>query len=106
MIISGGVNIYPAEIEAALIECPGVRDCAVFGVPDDEYGERVAAAIEREPGSDCDEAAVGAFLAGRIAGYKHPRLVVFHASLPREDTGKIFKRKLREPYWEAAGRRI
>ena len=106
MIISGGVNIYPAEIEAALIECPGVRDCAVFGVPDDEYGERVAAAIEREPGSDCDEAAVGAFLAGRIAGYKHPRLVVFHASLPREDTGKIFKRKLREPYGKPAGRRI
>ena len=59
MIISGGVNIYPAEIEAALIDCPGVSDCAVFGVPDEEYGERVAAAIEREPGSDTDEAAVG-----------------------------------------------
>ena len=78
----------------------------MFGVPDEEYGERVAAAIEREPGGDCDEAAVAAFLTGRIAGYKHPRLVVFHEALPREDTGKIFKRKLREPYWEAAGRRI
>ncbi len=106
MIISGGVNIYPAEVEAALIDCPGVRDCAVFGVPDEEYGERVAAAIEREPGSACDEVVVGAFLTGRIAGYKHPRLVVFHDSLPREDTGKIFKRKLREPYWQGAGRRI
>ncbi len=106
MIISGGVNIYPAEIEAALIECPGVRDCAVFGVPDDEYGERVAAAIEREAGAACDEAAVRAFLTGRIAGYKHPKLVVFHEALPREDTGKIFKRKLREPYWEGSGRRI
>ncbi len=106
MIISGGVNIYPAEIEAALIECPGVRDCAVFGVPDEEYGERVAAAIEPEPGGGCSEEAVRRFLTGRIAGYKHPRLVVFHDSLPREDTGKIFKRKLREPYWQGAGRRI
>lgn len=104
MVISGGVNIYPAEIEHVLIEMPGVRDCAVFGIPDDEFGEALAAAVQAEPG--VTEAAVKAHLAARVARYKVPRIVTFHDALPREDSGKIFKRRLREPYWAKAGRHI
>ncbi|MEO8559420.1 MAG: acyl-CoA synthetase [Rhodospirillales bacterium] len=106
MIISGGVNIYPAEIEAVLHTMPGVQDCAVFGIPDDEYGEAVAAVVEQRPGAALDVAQVRDYLRQRIAGYKVPRLVEFKRDLPREDSGKIFKRKLRDPYWESAGRRI
>jgi long-chain acyl-CoA synthetase len=106
MVISGGVNIYPAEIEAALHGMPGVHDCAVFGVPSEEFGEALAAAIQPEPGAKLDAASVQAWLAGRISGYKVPRLVELHDALPREDSGKIFKRKLRAPHWEKAGRRI
>ncbi|HKI64278.1 MAG TPA: AMP-binding protein [Burkholderiales bacterium] len=106
MVISGGVNIYPAEIEAVLHGMPGVHDCAVFGVPSEEFGESLAAAIQPEPGAKLDAASVQAWLAARISGYKVPRLVEFHDALPREDSGKIFKRKLRAPHWEKAGRRI
>ncbi|MFM9927668.1 acyl-CoA synthetase [Variovorax sp. H27-G14] len=106
MVISAGVNIYPAEIEAVLVQHPGVRDCAVFGIPDDEMGESLAAAIEPMPGADIDAAQVQAFLSARIARYKVPRRIDFHAALPREDSGKIFKRRLRDPFWQAAGRSI
>ena len=106
MVISGGVNIYPAEIEAVLIGMPGVRDCAVFGIPDQEFGEALAAAVEPEPGARLTAQAVIAWLAEHQAGYKRPRIVTFHEALPREDSGKIFKRRLREPYWRDAGRRI
>jgi long-chain acyl-CoA synthetase len=106
MIISGGVNIYPSEIELVLIEMPGVRDCAVFGIPDEEYGEQICAHVEPQPGTAIDAAAVRAFLGQRIARYKVPKVVELAAALPREDSGKIFKRKLRAPYWEKAGRRI
>jgi len=106
MIISGGVNIYPAEIEAALHRMPGVADCAVFGVPDDEYGEAVMAVVQPQPGADLTAQDVRAWLRGEIAGYKAPKQVEFLADLPREDSGKIFKRKLREPYWAGAGRQI
>ena len=106
MIISGGVNIYPAEIEAELHKMPGVADCGVFGIPDDEYGEAVCAAVQPSPGADLTETDVKAYLRSQIAGYKVPKQVAFHAELPREDSGKIFKRKLREPYWEGLDRRI
>ncbi|MGB3809341.1 MAG: acyl-CoA synthetase [Parvibaculum sp.] len=106
MIISGGVNIYPAEIEAELHKMPGVGDCAVFGIPDEEFGEQVCAIVQRLPGADITESAVRSFLREKIAGYKVPKHVEFRTDLPREDSGKIFKRKLREPFWEAAGRRI
>jgi long-chain acyl-CoA synthetase len=106
MIISGGVNIYPAEIESELLRMPGVSDCAVFGIPDEEYGEAVCAVIQPEPGALLDEAGVRAFARERMAGYKVPRRVEFHPELPREDSGKIFKRKLREPFWEGMERRI
>ena len=106
MVISGGVNIYPAEIEAVLATMPGVADCAVFGIPDAEFGEGLAAAIQRGEGVDLKASQVEQFLRGRISSYKIPKIVTFHAALPREDSGKIFKRKLREPYWKDAGRRI
>ena len=106
MVISGGVNIYPAEIEAALHAMPEVADCAVFGIPHEEFGEALAAAVQLREGFQADADAVRAFLRARIAGYKVPRVVEFHARLPREDTGKIFKRKLREPYWQGVARRI
>jgi len=106
MVISGGVNIYPAEIEAALHAVPGVHDCAVFGIPDDEFGEALMAVVEPQAGVTLDVAAIRAQLKTSLAGYKVPKHVEIHASLPREDSGKIFKRRLRDPYWERAGRRI
>jgi len=106
MVISGGVNIYPAEIEAVLITMPGVADCAVFGVPDEEFGEGLVAAVQAQPGEALAAEQVQAFLRERIAGYKVPRQVVFHAELPREDSGKIFKRRLRDPYWAHLKRRV
>jgi len=106
LVISGGVNIYPAEIEVVLQAMPGVADCAVFGVPDDEFGEALAAAVQPAPGAQLSEQAVRDWVHERLAGYKVPRLVNFHAQLPREDSGKLFKRKLREPYWAGRSRRV
>jgi long-chain acyl-CoA synthetase len=100
MVISGGVNIYPAEIENALIGMDGVRDCAVFGIPDEEFGERLCAYIEVETGAELSAADVQAYLRGRLANFKVPKDICFVDALPREATGKIFKRKLRDPYWE------
>ena len=102
MIISGGVNIYPAEIEAALVAHPDVADVAVFGVPDDDWGEQVKAAVEPMPGVAANsdlEAALRAFCAERLARYKIPRTFDFVDSLPRDPNGKLFKRQLRDPYW-------
>jgi long-chain acyl-CoA synthetase len=106
MVISGGVNIYPAEIEAALHAVPGVHDCAVFGIPDDEFGEALMAVVEPQAGVTLDVAVIRAQLKTSLAGYKVPKHIEIHANLPREDSGKIFKRRLRDPYWERAGRRI
>ena len=106
MVIAGGVNIYPAEIEAALIAMPGVADCAVFGIPDAEFGEALAAAVQPAAGAGLDATRVRAFLRERLADFKVPRVVTFHDELPREDSGKIFKRRLREPYWADNTRRI
>ena len=106
MVISGGVNIYPAEIEAALLALPGVRDCAVFGIPHEEFGETLCAHVEPEPGAVLNEAAIRWFLRERLADFKVPRVIRLETDLPREDSGKIMKRKLRDAYWEATGRRI
>jgi long-chain acyl-CoA synthetase len=101
MVISGGVNIYPAEIENTLIGMDGVRDCAVFGIPDDEFGERLCACIESEPGAELSPTDVQAYLRQRLANFKVPKDIEFLETLPREASGKIFKRKLRDPYWAA-----
>jgi long-chain acyl-CoA synthetase len=101
MVISGGVNIYPAEIEAALATLLGVADCAVFGVPDEEFGESLVAAVQVAKGANLSPEVIQAFLRERLAGYKVPRTIVFRSDLPREDSGKIFKRKLRESYLQS-----
>src|SRR4051794_14342104 len=106
MVISGGVNIYPAEIEAVLITMPEIADCAVFGIPDAEFGEALAAHVQPHNGAAIERDAVRDFLKERIADYKVPRVVEFSDALPREESGKIFKRRLRDPYWEGVGRRI
>jgi long-chain acyl-CoA synthetase len=106
MVISGGVNIYPAEIEAALHAVTGVHDCAVFGIPDAVFGEALMAVVEPQPGVMLDTEAIRAQLKASLADYKVPKHVEILANLPREDSGKIFKRRLRDPYWERAGRKI
>ena len=83
MVISGGVNIYPAEIENALIGMDGVRDCAVFGIPDDEFGERLFACIEPEANAALTPRAVQEFLRGRLANFKVPKDIQFLDALPR-----------------------
>jgi acyl-CoA synthetase (AMP-forming)/AMP-acid ligase II len=106
MIISGGVNIYPAEVEAALHAHPAVMDAAVIGVPDDEWGESVKAVVQRRPGPHVTADELIAFCGERLAGYKKPRSVDFVDELPRDAAGKLLKRRIREPYWAQAGRRI
>jgi long-chain acyl-CoA synthetase len=109
MIISGGVNIYPAEIEARLLDHPAVVDAAVFGVPDDEFGEQVKAAVvltdDLEP-TDALIEQLTEFCREQLAGYKVPRSFVFPAEFPRTATGKLLKRLLRDPYWEGEQRSI
>jgi long-chain acyl-CoA synthetase len=106
MVISGGANIYPAEIEACLLELEGVRDVAVFGIPDDHFGEAIAAHVDADPSAGLTDAAIRAYVGERLAGFKVPKVVVFDDDLPREETGKIFKRRIRERYWQDAGRNI
>jgi acyl-CoA synthetase (AMP-forming)/AMP-acid ligase II len=102
MIISGGMNIYPAEIEAALEENPDIYDVAVFGIPSGDWGEAVHATVVPAPGSSLTAAEVTAFAREHLASYKVPRSVAFASELPRTGSGKILKRELRAPYW--AGR--
>ncbi len=106
MVIIGGANVYPAEIESVLTAMPGVKDCAVFGIPDAEYGESLLALVEPQLDVALDSAEVLAYLRERLSGFKVPRRVEIRSGLPREDSGKILKRLLRAPYWEAAGRQI
>jgi long-chain acyl-CoA synthetase len=109
VIISGGVNIYPAETEAALFGHEAVGDAAVIGVPDDEWGERVLAVIEPREGFDPgDQLAeeITEYLKGRLAGYKLPRDIEFVESLPRDPNGKLSRSRLREKYWAGRDRAI
>jgi len=106
MIISGGVNIYPAEIEDALYRHPKIEDAAVFGVPDDEWGERVHAAVSVCPGETLGVDEVLSFCRQHLADYKVPREVSFHAALPRDTAGKLVKRVLREPFWAGRSSRV
>jgi long-chain acyl-CoA synthetase len=106
MVISGGVNIYPAEIEAVLCGHPAVIDAAVFGIPDSEFGERLMGVVQLHPGEQANAQDLREFALARLASYKVPREIKFAAELPRDASGKIYKRRLRDPYWEAVGRRI
>jgi fatty-acyl-CoA synthase/long-chain acyl-CoA synthetase len=106
MIISGGMNIYPAEIEAALEAHPDIFDVAVFGIPSEEWGESVHAIVVLRPGAELDDAGVMTFAREHLAGYKVPRSVSFLDELPRTGSGKILKRVLREPFWEGRDSRV
>ena len=99
MIISGGMNIYPAEIEAALEAHPDIYEAAVFGIPNEEWGESVHAIIVRRPGADLDDDAVVAHARAHLAGYKVPRSIGWMDELPKTGSGKILKRELRQPFW-------
>ena len=109
MIISGGVNIYPAEIESVLVTHPEVRDAAVFGIPHDDWGEEIKAVIEPEagvePGPELTESILS-FCEGRLARFKLPRSVDYVHELPRDPNGKLYKRRLRDPYGQARDRAI
>ena len=98
MIISGGENVYPAEVENALREHPAVADCGVIGVPDARWGEVGRAVVVLRPGAQASEAELLAFLDGRIARYKIPKSVRYAGELPRTGTGKILKKRLRETH--------
>ncbi len=103
MIISGGANIYPAEIEAELIQHPKVADVAVFGIPHEDWGEEVKAVVEPVDGVEGNDALteeILAWSADRLARYKTPKSIDYVAELPRDPNGKLYKRKLRDPYWE------
>jgi acyl-CoA synthetase (AMP-forming)/AMP-acid ligase II len=106
MIISGGENIYPAEVESALFGHPALADVAVIGVPDARWGESVKAIVVRKPGAEVTEPDLIAYARERIAGYKVPRSVDFVDALPRNPSGKILKRELRKPYWEGQQRQV
>ena len=107
MVISGGVNIYPAEIEHALLRLPGVLDCAVFGVPDAEFGERLHAVVQPAPDAPPPQPeTLASGLRALIAGYKVPRSFEIAAALPRDPNGKIAKRRLRDAHWAGQERRI
>jgi long-chain acyl-CoA synthetase len=103
MIIAGGVNIYPAEVEAQLVTHPSVLDAAVFGIPNADFGEEVKAVVQLTAGTPADATVAAellAFLGERVAKYKLPRSIDFVTELPRDPNGKLYKRKLRDPYWQ------
>lgn len=106
MIVSGGENVYPAEVESAIMGCPGVADLAVIGVPDDRWGEAVKAIVVRAEGKDPSAEDIIAWARERIAGYKAPKSVDFIDALPRNPSGKILRKDLRAPYWEGRDRAI
>ena len=109
MIISGGANIYPAEIESSFLSCPLVGDVAVFGIPNDDWGEEVKAVIEPAESQVAGpelEAALREFAEANLASYKRPKSYDFTAEMPRDPSGKLYKRKLRDPYWEGVKRSI
>ena len=106
MIISGGENIYPAEIESALMAHPAVADAAIIGIPDERWGETVKAIVVRAAGTEPTEHELIEWCRGRLATYKCPTTVDWADTLPRNPSGKILKRELREPYWAGHERRV
>ena len=106
MIVSGGENVYPAEVENALMGHPGIADVAVIGVPDEKWGESVKACVIRRPGSSATEREIIDWMRERLAHYKCPKSVDFVDTLPRNPSGKLLKRILRAPFWEGKDRAV
>ena len=106
MICSGGVNIYPMDIEEVLHSHPKVHESAVIGVPDDKWGEAVLAIVVPRQGQSLDQEEIIRYCKDNMASYQAPKLVQFVDELPRNPSGKVLKRELREPYWEGRESRI
>ena len=106
MIISGGFNIYPNEIEQVIWSHPAVQDCAVIGVPDEKWGEAVKAVIELKPGSQAQETELLAFCRERLGGLKCPKSVEIWSELPRSPVGKVLKKDIRQKFWAGRTRNI
>ncbi len=106
VIISGGFNVYPSEVEQVLWTHPAVLDCAVIGVPDDQWGEAVKAVIELKAGADVGAEELIALCKATLGSVKAPKTIDFIATLPRSPVGKVLKKKIRDPYWSASQRRI
>jgi long-chain acyl-CoA synthetase len=107
MIVSGGENVYSGEVEAAIYEIPEVKEAAVFGIPDEKWGELVAAAVVLRRGTDLSAEELKQYCKTRIASYKVPRHIEFMTEeLPKSGSGKILKRVLREKYWAGQSRRV
>jgi len=106
MIVSGAENVYPAEVENAIFGHPAVADVAVIGVPSDKWGEEVKAIVVLKPGAAADAQSIIDWTRDRLAGFKTPKTVAFVAALPRNASGKILRRELREPYWKGHERRV
>ena len=106
MVVSGGENIYPREVENALFEHPDIIDAAVIGVPDDKYGEALLAIIVTKDGAPLSREDVVAFCRTKLGGYKVPRLIECVSELPRNASGKVLKQVLKKPYWEHVSRGV
>ena len=106
MIITGGENVYPAEVENAILGCPGVADAAVIGVPDEKWGETVVAVVVPRAGQAAEPRDIIDQARKRIAGFKLPKRVEFIDVLPRNAGGKVLRRELRKPYWEGRARNV
>jgi acyl-CoA synthetase (AMP-forming)/AMP-acid ligase II len=106
MIVSGGLNIYPSEIENVLMAHAAVQDCAVIGVPDEQWGEAVKAVIELKPGFSVNEAQLAAACRAVLAGYKVPKSIEFWPEIPRSPVGKVLKRVIRDRFWQGQTRAV
>jgi acyl-CoA synthetase (AMP-forming)/AMP-acid ligase II len=106
IIISGGFNVYPNEVEQVLTQHPAVQDCAVIGVPDEKWGEAIKAVIQRKPGQHADEAEILAMVKKRLGSVKTPKSIDFIDDLPRSPNGKVLKTELRKPYWSKKSRGV
>ena len=106
MIITGGFNVYPNEVEQVLMTHPAVQDCAVIGVPDDKWGEAIKAVVQLKPGKTVDAEELTALVKRELGGVKAPKSVDFMESLPRSPVGKVLKGELRKPHWENRSRSV
>jgi acyl-CoA synthetase (AMP-forming)/AMP-acid ligase II len=106
LIISGGFNVYPTEVENALTKHPAISEVGVFGIPDDQWGETVCAHIVLNPGESAEAEEIIDFVGNHLARYKKPRRIEFVSALPRTPSGKVLRRQLREPYWHGQDRKV
>ena len=106
MIISGGFNVFPSEVERVVLQHPAVQDCAVVGVPDTKWGEAVMAAVQLKPGTQVTEAELIAHCKETLGGVKTPKSIAFIEALPRSANGKVLRREIRQPYWAGRNRSV